>query len=973
MSEIRPKKTRRRTKRPPSDVASGELFDITAKLHTAPCVPALRSAVAYWRAAGYPGATATTRRLLSWWFERDHALNGIRFAYHRAQREAIETLIYVWECERVRSTYELIAKWGTGVPNIDPPQGVDLTRYCTKMATGSGKTKVISLAIAWQYLNAMCEETNVAAEYARTFLVIAPNVIVLERLKTDFLSGRTFKADPVIPKELRPEWQLDCVIRGEGERAFSDGMLFVTNIQQLYETTARSGSQEPDPIAAIMGTGRDTNGREGGTFADRVVAHGGPLLVINDEAHHTHDAESSWMKVVHDLRKKLPVVAQLDFSATPRFPQGGVFPWTISDYPLKQAIVDQVVKRPMRGVAHIEETRSSQASIRYQGYLIAGVERWREYRQQLSALDKKPILFIMLNDTSEADDVADWLRVRYPELLGGDQTLTIHTDVSGEVSKADLDRARRLAREVDEQSSPVSAIVSVLMLREGWDVQNVTVVVGLRPFSAKARILPEQAIGRGLRLMFRGLAGGYRERVDIIGNPKFLEFVDELERLEDVQFERFDLEKDHVEVITVCPTTGRAEYDISLPILTPTLMRKRHIGEQIEELDVSKLNCPIIPLQWEKGPRRTFRFEGYDVITFTKELEREYEIALPQTAEEVIGFYARRIAEAVKLPSQFALLAPKVREFFELYAFGHAVDLADESVVRAMATPFAHFVMLKTFTDALGSIAISAAEPKLLWPERLLSRCPPFPWSQTLFEAEHTTFNFVPCQNEFERVFAQFLDKAPDVRAFARIPSNFGFAIEYLDDARNLRFYYPDFVATAKDDFSVLLETTTRETKDSRGRIQAALHWCENASHLTKRRWMYRRILQREFHGLIPKNLRDLLTSGDENELIARLIEVGQVGEARKTITDLTRSVRGFNPWPSLLAEPLVKRVASRGRGDFLMNNNWLHDHRREYLGQWVALRDGRLLAADLSRAEVVSRLEKAGSIEGALIVKVER
>lgn len=110
----------------------------------------------------------------------------------------------------------------------------------------------------------------------------------------------------------------------------------------------------------------------------------------------------------------------------------------------------------------------------------------------------------MMNDTADADDVADWLQKKYPSEFGGDKLVTIHTKKSGEVSESDLDTARKLSRDVDDEKSPVNCIVSVLMLREGWDVQGVTVIVGLRPYTAKANILPEQTVGRGLRLMFRG-------------------------------------------------------------------------------------------------------------------------------------------------------------------------------------------------------------------------------------------------------------------------------------------------------------------------------------------------------------------------------------------------------------------------------------------------------------------------------------
>src|SRR5262249_13372156 len=139
-------------------------------------------------------------------------------------------------------------------------------------------------------------------------------------------------------------------------------------------------------------------------------------------------------------------------------------------------------------------------SVRYRGYLTAAVERWREYRVQLAKLKRKPVLFIMLNSTEDAEDVGAWLRERYPEEFAAEKTQIIHTDKTGEVSKKDLDIARRAVREVGDPASPINAIVSVLMLREGWDVKNVTVVVGLRPYTAKANILPEQAIGRGLRL-----------------------------------------------------------------------------------------------------------------------------------------------------------------------------------------------------------------------------------------------------------------------------------------------------------------------------------------------------------------------------------------------------------------------------------------------------------------------------------------
>src|SRR5690606_19571649 len=152
-------------------------------------------------------------------------------------------------------------------------------------------------------------------------------------------------------------------------------------------------------------------------------------------------------------------------------------------------------------------------------------------------LGRKPVLFVMMNSTKDADDVADYLRTKYPAEFAGERLHVIHTNKIGDVAVREEDDARQIAADIDKPDSPVNCIVSVLMLREGWDVQSVTVVVGLRPYTAKANILPEQTIGRGLRLMFRNL--NFQERVDIIGNKAFMEFVADLEKLEDLKLETF--------------------------------------------------------------------------------------------------------------------------------------------------------------------------------------------------------------------------------------------------------------------------------------------------------------------------------------------------------------------------------------------------------------------------------------------------
>ena len=501
---------------------------------------------------------------------------------------------------------------------------------------------------------------------------------------------------------------------------------------------------------------------------------------------------------------------QLDVTATPRHSKGALFSWTIYDYPLKQAILDNIVKRPMKGLAvGIAEAPSDIASVRYEAYLTAGVERWKEYRDQLAPLGKKPLLFVMMNDTVEADDVGDYLQRKYPAEFSGKSLLVIHTDRSGEVSKKDLDEARKTAREVDEATSSVNAIVSVMMLREGWDVQNVTVI-------------------------------------------------EQLEKEEDLQLDTFKVGQDPVSIVTIAPDPAKMGRDIALPVLSPILARKKTLAEEIAALNIPTLRQPL-PIRESDSAAKSFRYEGYDIITLEKQIERDYTIPEPQTPEEVISYYAKRIAQDVKLPSQFAALVPKVREFLETKAFGETVSLNSKVMIKAIASKPAEFVTVDVFAKALRGLVIEELTPEVLHEGRLLSETTPFPYSRpTLADAGKCVFNLVPCDNEFERKFARFLQNARDVERFSKLPSQFGFSIEYTDNATNLRYYEPDFVAVMDDGTHWLIETKGQVNVDVAHKNQAATLWCENATALTGTTWQYIIVHQAAYEQMGPDLFADL-------------------------------------------------------------------------------------------------------------------
>lgn len=844
--------------------AGSQLNLLEAKVATAPCVPALRIAVKTWRESGCRGVTATTSILLNYWFQADHRLsNGQFFRYHDFQREAVETLIYLYEVAKIRRFKDLAQTYAASNDLSRLLQYDQFARYCVKMATGSGKTKVMSLAIAWHYFNAVNEGRD---DFAKTFLILAPNVIVFERLRTDFEGGRIFRTDPIVPPQLEIfARELQCYMRGESERASSLGAIYLSNIQQFY-TRDGAASNEPTVMTDVMGPKPPAQTTESAEFTERIIERGEAVLVINDEAHHTHDEESEWNKTIRNVGANAPkgIVSQLDFTATPRHSKGQLFSWTVYDYPLKQAIIDNVVKRPLKGIASgISEQRSDIASTRYQAYLAAGVERWKEYRDQLEPLKKKPLLFVMMNSTADADEVGDWLQRKYPAEFSGDKLLIIHTDNTGEVSKKDVEKARELARQVDAEASPVNCVVSVLMLREGWDVQSVTVIVGLRPYTAKANILPEQTIGRGLRLMFRGMErGSYVEHVDVIGNKTFIEFVEQLEREEELKLETFEVGKEKVVIVTIAPDRAKLDKDISLPQLSPILTRKKSLSEEIASLGVMTFTSPVLPKKEQSQEAQDFRYEGYDFITLQKVVEREYKIPEPQTAEEVIGYYARRIAQDVKLPSQFAALVPKVRQFLEKKAFGEAVDLKSRAMVKAISSNVASYVTINTFVKALRSLVVEELKPYLLNTGRKLSETVPFPWSRPTFSAKKCIFNLVPCDNEFEKEFAKFLEKSPDVERFSKLPQQFGFVIEYTDATGNLRYYEPDFVAVLSDGNRYIVETKGQEDVNVANKDRAAAIWCENASMLTGEAWAYLKVKQSEYTKLQADTFADLKILG---------------------------------------------------------------------------------------------------------------
>ena len=819
-------------------------------------VPAIREAVHGWRLRGYEGATATSRRLLTHWFESDHLQDGEEWHYYYCQREAIETLIYLYEVMKARKLYTLAEHFDPDGRIHARPKDDRWPRYVLKMATGSGKTKVMSLAVVWQYFNARFEG-GARDDYTRTFALIAPNVIVYQRLLEDFRGGGIFRRDPLVPPEWEADWQFTVVTRDDPVRSSTPGTLYLTNIHQLYD--AKKGAKakgEPEALTAVLGGPPPVASRgTGAGLRERMAAHG-ELLVLNDEGHHVHTDELEWSKVIERLDGELRertgrgLRAQLDFTATPKHTDGRLFPQIVVDYPIAQAIDDGIVKRPILGeLSGAQPYEAENAADRYIDKLTAGIVKWREIRDALKEVKRNPLLFIMTEDTASADQIGDWLKTQ-PD-FSEESVLVIHTNRKGEISEAasrarELDELREASRKVDEPDTPYRAIVSVLMLREGWDVRNVCVIVPLRAYSAKARILPEQTLGRGLRRMWPVASGDVNEQVIVIEHDSFRGFWDKELKEEGLDIERKPVASVHPEIETILVDPQKLEFDIDIPVLTPAI--KLEVPD-FGSLDVSALAAGNLGLDDEAG--KPLEYTARDILTTEVVEEAEIERAFPADAAGYLNVLARLVLRECRLANLadgFAKLAPLMKRYIETRMFTEEASMDERRVMVRLNTGDAKQLLFRRFVIAIRALAIVEREVESTGERIRVSETKPYATTRRLkVEAERTVFNLVPCDSELEKRFAQWLDaRAADVLAFAKNEPAVGFHVPYMSPSGGLRFYRPDFVVRTAD-AAWVVETKGLETIEVPRKDQRMAAWCRSASDLTGEDWRYLKVTEALF------------------------------------------------------------------------------------------------------------------------------
>lgn len=826
-----------------------------------PLVANVRQAVWDWRNRGYEGASATSIALLRHWFETDHLLEEADgtlapFRYYFAQREAVETVIWLHDVRRARDKYDLMRFDASGrVSHGMFPE--DWPRYVLKMATGAGKTKVMALLIAWSYFHRLYED---GSELSRNFLVIAPNIIVLDRLRADFDGLRIFFNDPILPpnghggNNWRDDFQVALHIQDDVRVAHDIGNIFLTNVHRVFLHDVAEPTLDDADLSnyflAPFGDRPSGKTTDSGTDLGEIIREVDELAVFNDEAHHIHDPRMAWFKSIQDIHHRMlqndkRLALQVDVTATPRHDNGGIFVQTVSDYPLVEAIHQNVVKHPvLPDAASRAKLREHQTAIfadRYADYLALGVEEWRKSYSEHQALGKKAVLFVMVDDTRNCDDVGDYLPRICPELEGA--VLVIHTKKNGEISEAasgkdaeELRLLRQQSNAIDSAASPYKAIVSVLMLKEGWDVRNVTTIVGLRAYAAKSNILPEQTLGRGLRRMYFGT--DIPERVSVMGTPAFMEFVESIQS-EGVTFEHAPMgagvQRADSMVIEVDRENQKKDIealDIALPRLSRRFSRD---FKDLAALDVSGIAGGRLPL-------KAFTDDELREIVFKRMLDDEVDHVVQLDGAEgtdwraVIAFFARQLMKELRLVGGYDVLYGKVKSYVRDHLFDPSpVDLDDPVVLRNLSEPAATKRLMESFKQAINALTVQESGSTRVEDWIRLSETRPFRTEPRPFQYSNKSV-FARTVGEaraggFELDFAAWLDRdGNDVQAFTKNYLAVGFHLDYVKTNGEIASYYPDFVVRDVHGTVWIIETKGRAELELPRKMERLKQWCVDAT-----------------------------------------------------------------------------------------------------------------------------------------------
>ena len=905
-----------------------------------PLVRGIRAEVDGWRRGGYAGVSETSRTLLTYWFDTDHLIpdedgNQVPFHYHWAQREAIETIIYLYELRGIRNVASLLTEFGdASIADLAlgiNPQEDRWSRNCAKVATGGGKTKVMSLLVVWSYFHSVREPGSDLPEH---FVIIAPNLTVYERLKDDFENCAIFHSDPVIPDEWKSDFQVQVVLQDEPGGSASQGTIYLTNIHRLYEKR-NNDDEEEDGRRDLRGPDvkRAQALDTGEALRDRITTHP-RLMVLNDEAHHLHDPDLAWNRAIDALHSQCVskgnagICLQVDFTATPKHNDGQLFRHIVCDFPLGEAVDAGIVKVPVLGESdELTEHggKRSPAHQRYGMHLKLGYERYKKSYDELSKV-RKPILFVMTENATAANQVADYLDSGAFPLLRG-RVLNIHTRLRGRIKTYmrggrevkefvesetgmkpdDLRDLREMSRELDKKDSKFRCVVSVMMLREGWDVRNVTTIVPLRPYSAKSGILPEQTLGRGLRRM---LEWDKPEMVTVVHHPAFRKLYEEELAQEGLDIAVLPIREAFKQTVTIFVDQKKKpveKLEIEIPRISDAVETTAELqGLTSEEVrDYFKQRFRPLPI----GKRNEGPVQYTERQLFTQEIvaRMELDAGLLTNAWSATGYFAQELGRACRVSNPHHVLTPLIEEFLSKVLFEREVDLYSGDVDHRMRDADVMEHVRATFAPLILAKTVHKKERRPVSQGVRLSTWKPYQATSTedrpAVPGERTMFNLVPCANEFERAFVDFCDFASDSAAFAKNAGPQKLMIDYLRPDGHRALYVPDFLVRLTDGAYLLCELKGKEDALVPIKARAATEWCR-AESKGKAKWRYLYVTYHLFQQSSAGSMAELARACHPS--LGDLIEEAETGQKQLPLLEAQAQKEADDLFARVLKEAAV-------------------------------------------------------------------
>lgn len=833
-----------------------------------------------------------------------------------------------------------------------------MPKYAVKMATGTGKTWVMHALLLWQMLNARHEDAR-SGRFTKNFLIVAPCLIVYDRL-LDAFCGRMqrdkeerdiqtndfyLNQDVFIPTHYRQDVfsfiQNNVVTKEEGigRKTTGDGLIALTN-WHLFENQTKEGPTEgtegltiPEMIEQLLpirpgkAAGNDLG------MLDRRYLRGNELeylaelddiMVINDEAHHIHELkrngeieEVEWQKGLNAIAEmKGERFFQIDFSATPYDQRGSgqkvqkcYFPHIVVDFDLATAMRKGLVKTLLLDrrqeltelndldykAVRDERNKVCDLSDGQRLMLRAGIAKLKKLETEFTAVDEKknPKMLVICEDTSVAPFVN---QLMLEDGLAQEDVVTIDSNAKGEVSEEEWKETKKKLFDIDKYKKP-KVIISVLMLREGFDVNNICVIVPLR--SSEAPILLEQIIGRGLRLMWReneyqSIKNDDRQRVlrlhkqpntyidmlSIIEHPAFIQFYEDLfaEGLAVEETNDMGAGGATGDLIRVGLREGYEQFDIEWPMIV------REAEEELEdvEIDINSLR-PFTAFPLEKL-RQFLAHDGETFISqeaISKTQFGRYKVTANLFTAASYNEYLQKLLRTItlrfdRISSHRDMPVPNLQ-----INEARTIAVVDRYIrTRLFAQPFNPFngsawkillskdaIVTKHIIEEMARAIFSIQNNIMTTDAQVvhtkLSSVTEIKMRESFSIETHKTIyerqGYPSSRGGFEKAFVEFLEMDGEVERFLKInESQHSFAvIYYMRKDGLMATYHPDFiVGTAGKIY--LIETKGNDKlfdKNVRQKQTAAVEWVRKINELKPeermmREWEYVLIGEDNFYGL---------------------------------------------------------------------------------------------------------------------------